>query len=54
MKKNEIKLEFEVKCSECGEKLNAVFNGGLTFSVGPCVKCMGDAYDKGVREGENA
>ena len=53
---NTIKLEFEVFCLECGEKLDAFLDDGiaLTVSVSPCPKCMKEAYDRGIDLGATA
>ena len=44
--------EFEVKCTDCGAVLDAVFNGyGPVLEVTPCQTCMDVANDKGYQAG---
>lgn len=55
------KIELEVKCSECGDRLEAeVIYGGrfyVQIDVTPCKRCMDETnkegFDQGLKEGES-
>ena len=51
----EVMAEFEVKCNECNEYVDADFNGPVLY-VDPCEKCKekekDESYQQGWDEGE--
>ena len=47
-----IKLEFEVLCKDCEEKLDACIDPYMEkIIVSPCKSCMHDEYERGYDEG---
>ncbi len=49
-----IKIEFDVLCEDCGEKLKAHINTYIEkLIVSPCPSCLNDEYRRGFQEGKD-